>query len=132
VAALCELTAHARREIAELGDVSLGSANKIVRLEDTCSVSPYNIGRYVLTREKHVSPLKLSDNYTYRQVGHMKYCRSPDGACVCVCVCVSSMVLNDTAFIHRLVFCMFAPFVPCGEQTEFIYLQRTAQQNSPK
>ena len=61
-----------------------GSANKIVRL-DTCSVSPYNIGRYVLTREKHVSPLKRTGNYTYRQVGHMKHCRSPNGAYVRVC-----------------------------------------------
>jgi len=100
VAALRELTARARREIAELRDVSLGSANKIVRLEDTCSVSPYNIGRHVLTREKHVSSLKRSGNYTHCQVGHMKFCRSPDGACVCV----SSTALHDTAFIHRLVF----------------------------
>jgi len=100
VAALRELTARARREIAELRDVSLGSANKIVRLEDTCSVSPYNIGRHVLTREKHVSSLKRSGNYTHCQVGLMKFCRSPDGACVCV----SSTALHDTAFIHRLVF----------------------------
>jgi hypothetical protein len=85
VAALREFTAHDQREIAELRDVSLGSANKIVRLENTCWVSPYNIGRYVLSRENHVSPLKRSGNYTYRQVGHTKYCRSPDGACVCVC-----------------------------------------------
>ena len=87
VAALRELTAHAQREIAELRDVSLGSANKIVRLEDTCWVSSYNIGRYVLSRENHVSPLKRSGNYTYRQVWHMKHRRSPDSACVCVCVC---------------------------------------------
>jgi hypothetical protein len=84
VAALRELIAHAQREIAELRDVSLGSANKIVRLEDTCWVSPYNIGRYVLSRENHVSPLKRSGNYTYRQVGRMKHCLSPDGACVYV------------------------------------------------
>lgn len=116
VAALRELTAHAQREIAELCDVSLGSANKIVRLEDICWVSSYNIGPYVLSRENHVSPLKRSGDYTYRQVGHMKHAVRPT---VHVCVCVSSVVLTDTAFIHILVFWMYTPSL---WETNWIYI----------